>query len=180
VNILVLDGARRCSDYIMSQVHELVKDTSSWPDIDPDAFGVYRSWLYQGTIPVYRTDGELFARCVRLVKAHILADSLSDVDFRHAVRNAIVDDCAESGLSTRGIAIPYQETDGACPVRDFLCHLYRCIGQWYSLDDKLMPQAFIKDLARCPMSNSKTPASSSEVRQHMLAAGQLGPQHTFD
>jgi hypothetical protein len=151
-----------------------------WPDIDSDAFEVYRSWLYQRTIPPYRTNVELSARCIRLVKAHILAESLSDVDFRHAVRSAIVDDCAEIGLSTRTIAIAYKQTDGPCPVRDFLCHLYRCIGQSHSLDDKFMPQAFIRDLAKSRMSNSKTPASAAKVRQHMMTAGQLGPQHTFD
>ena len=162
------------------QSNDLVKDILAWPSIDPDTFEVYRSWLYRQNIPPYHNDFEAPARGIRLIKAHIFVDSLNDFDFRTAVRNAIVDDCAEAGLSTRAVACAYKHTDEACPVRDFLCQLYCCFGQPSSLDDKLMPSAFIKDMAKLRITEAKEVFSAAGIRQQMLAAGQLGPLHTVD
>jgi hypothetical protein len=79
-----------------------VTEISSWPDIDPEAFEVYRSWLYLRDIPRCNTDNEVSARSIRLIKTHRLADELDDEDFRDAVRNAIVDHSVLlSGVATK-------------------------------------------------------------------------------
>jgi hypothetical protein len=153
----------------------MVTETSSWPDIDPEAFEVYRSWLYLRDIPRYITDNEVPARSLRLIKAHRLADELDDKDFCYAVRNAIVDHSTEHGLSAKAIAVAYKLTDGACPLRGFLCSLYHCIGDSGSLTEKSMPQAFLVDLASFRMEVSEALSDVADVRLRLVTAGQLPP-----
>jgi hypothetical protein len=44
-------------------------------ELDPDGFDVYVQWLYTRSIPNYEKDIQQ-ARCIRLIKAHIVGESL--------------------------------------------------------------------------------------------------------
>jgi hypothetical protein len=98
-----------------------------------------------------------------------------DKDFCYAVRNAIVDHSTEHGLSAKAIAVAYKLTDGACPLRGFLCSLYHCIGDAGSLTEKSMPQAFLVDLVSSRMEVSEALLDVVDVRLRLVTAGQLPP-----
>lgn len=129
--------------------------------------------LYVQNIPAHRDDHEVYARSIRLIKAHLLAGRSKNVNFLYAVRNAIVDECTKTGLSTKTISKAYKLSDGTCSLRTFLCHLFVCIADFQSLSNRQVPQAFIIDLAKL---HTTTPDSTATLQERMIATGLLGPQ----
>jgi hypothetical protein len=52
-------------------------------ELDPDGFDVYVQWLYTRNIPSYKYDTqEGRICCIRLIKAHVVGESLQDNEFQ--------------------------------------------------------------------------------------------------
>jgi hypothetical protein len=96
-------------------------------DTDADGFDAYVQWLYGRKIPTYVADkGDVQVRCRRLVKAHIVGDSLGDEDFVKVVRHEIVKDSLEGAytISVDVLNTVYKTTAGPCTLRSFMVCLY--------------------------------------------------------
>jgi hypothetical protein len=78
-------------------------EISTWPDIDPDAFETYSSWLYDGSIPIYPADKSAAALFRRLVKAHSLGEAIKNPEFLVAVQNAILSNKELIPLDARAV-----------------------------------------------------------------------------
>jgi hypothetical protein len=78
-------------------------EISTWPDIDPDAFETYSSWLYDGSIPIYPADKSTAALFRRLVKAHSLGEAIKNPEFLVAVQNAILSNNELIPLDARAV-----------------------------------------------------------------------------
>jgi hypothetical protein len=140
-------------------------------ELDPDGIDVYVQWLYTRSIPSYEKDIQQ-ARCIRLIKAHIVGESLQDTGFQQAIHNEIIEDSLEkeSGMSLEALVLAYKRTDGPCALRRFLIDLYTLQGN----DDWFLnaPRVVLVDLAKSLLEKVKL-QDGEDVWSFMAAAGHI-------
>jgi hypothetical protein len=139
-------------------------------ELNAEAFDVYVQWLYSHSIPAYEADGDINARCVRLIRAHVLSDNLQDTLFQQAVRRELIDEAQH--LDATIIAFAYKHTSGPCPLRRLLVDLYALQGNndWF-LDNSL-PRIILTDLAQSLLDKVKL-QDGEDVWSFMAAAGHI-------
>ncbi|KAF2827383.1 hypothetical protein CC86DRAFT_290608 [Ophiobolus disseminans] len=150
-------------------------ELSSWAMADPDAFEIYYLWRSNGSISADPTKDHAATRCIQLMKANILSGVLNDMEFQHVVRRVIITVSGTHGLHSKVIKFAYKATDGPCALRRFLCEFYLVIWKTQSLENGILPQAFILDVARSRTTERKIPSTVAEIQQHMAGAGHLAP-----
>jgi hypothetical protein len=143
-------------------------------ELDADGFDVYIQWLYGRSIPTYVVDTQDDrARCIRLIKAHIVGEFLQDVDFQQAVRSEIIEDSLENnGMDSAPIVFAYKETSGSCALREFLVDLYALRGDMEWFKDTALPRSVLIDLAQSLLAKIKPP-KDYDVWSCMAAAGHI-------
>ena len=151
-------------------------NTSAFDQLDPDGFEVYVQWLYSQQIPSYKADEARGARCVRLLKAHLVGDTLEDTEFIHAVRNDIVESAMEGGLSYDTIDFAYQHTHKPCALRRFLVDLYALTGDARSLKEGNVSKLFLIDMAQSFMNKSKPEVEGENIWTMLAGEGHI-PGH---
>ena len=139
-------------------------------ELNAEAFDGYVQWLYSHSIPAYEADGDTNARCVRLIRAHILSDNLQDTLFQQAVRRELIDEAQH--LDSTIIAYAYKHTSGPCPLRRFLVDLYALQGNndWFL--DKSLPRVILTDLVQSLLDKAKL-QDGEDVWSFMAAAGHI-------
>jgi hypothetical protein len=105
--------------------------SSTLDQLDPDGFDVYVQWFYSDRIPQYNGDAD--DRVLRLLKAHIVGETLNDAGFINAVRTEIAEIALEArsqtGISYTVIDFTYKHTHEPCRLRSFMCDLYALAGR---------------------------------------------------
>ena len=130
-------------------------------------------WLYSQQIPSYKADNTDSARGVRLLKAHVVGETLEDSAFVDTIRNEIVQSAIESGLGYNVIDFLYQYTHKPCALRRFLVDLYALTGDAQYLITGNVSKLFLIDMATSFMSKSKPVAKEENVWTMLAAAGHI-------
>lgn len=143
------------------------------PDDDPEAFAMYRTWLYSGKLPVlsdesecpnedatstsigWESSADASNKYHTLAYAYVLGERLMDVPFKNAIADTYV-------LYARGIAparrhypsneeicIIYDGTRSDSPIRRLLVDIWYSRGklEWLQTDDEL-PADFLKAVVK--------------------------------
>jgi hypothetical protein len=107
-----------------------------------------------------------------LILAHVVGETLQDVEFQEAVRNEIIENNLESGngMHLIGVVFAYQKTDGPCALRRFLIDLYTLQGNhnWFLI----APRLVLVDLAKSLLEKIKL-QDGEDVWSFMAAAGHI-------
>ncbi|UPX19578.1 uncharacterized protein EKO05_0009837 [Ascochyta rabiei] len=147
--------------------------SSTFDQLDPEGFEVYVQWLYSQQIPSYDADIDANARCIRMLKAHLLGNTVRDQDFLLAVRNEIIETAVEAGLGYNAIDYAYKTTRKPCSLRRFLVDLYALTGDAQSLKEGNVSHLFLIDLAQSFMEKSKNFAEGKDVWSMLVAEGHI-------
>ncbi|PSN62885.1 hypothetical protein BS50DRAFT_577772 [Corynespora cassiicola Philippines] len=142
--------------------------TVDLPEDDPEAFSLYRTWLYTGKLPVLPEHasgapsppgGDPSEESYHvLAYAYVLGERLMDVEFKNAIADAYV-------LYARGAApgkrhypsneeirIIYEGTTEACPLRKLLVDIWYCRGkaEWIEQDPDAqeLPKEFLLEVVK--------------------------------
>lgn len=102
--------------------------------------------LYSHRIPNYVID-TASARCMRMLKAYLLGDTLEDNGFVLGVRREIVDTASEGGLRYEAINFAYKNTQAMC-TRRFLVDLYTLTGNAQWLKEERISTLFLVDMSQ--------------------------------
>ena len=149
--------------------------SSTLDHLDPDGFEVYVQWLYKDRIPHYTGDAD--DRVLRLLKAHVVGETLEDTEFLFNVRKEIVEVALEARDQTRisyaVIDFAYQKTHTPCLLRRFMCDLYAVMGSARSLEDHgNVSRLFLIDMAKSFI-NKSGPDGNPDVRGMMADEGYI-------
>jgi hypothetical protein len=126
-------------------------DATSLPDLDSASFELYLAWLPAQSVPRRAPVETASERCCRLVKWHVLGETVKDKKSQVNLREEIVDTVLEDGraLVAQAIVVARSTTQVGCVTRRFLVHLHVLIGSAAIFDDKAVPRTFILDRAQC-------------------------------
>ncbi|KAJ4359416.1 hypothetical protein N0V95_002163 [Ascochyta clinopodiicola] len=147
--------------------------SSTFDQLDPEGFEVYVQWLYSRRIPSYDADTDANARCMRMLKAHLLGNTLRDQDFLLAVRNEIVEAAMEAGLGYNTVDFVYKNTQKPCSLRKFIVDLYALTGDAQLLKEGNVSHLFLIDMAQSFMRKSKNFAEGEDVWSMLVAEGHI-------
>lgn len=129
------------------------------PEDDPDAFSLYRTWVYSGKLAILPDkDCDLNSTTERyhtLAYAYVLGERLLDTDFKNAIADAYV--LYARGIppsrryypSNEEIRIIYEGTREESPIRQLLVDIWYCRGkaEWLEKDADL-PREFLTNVVR--------------------------------
>ncbi|KAF2444321.1 hypothetical protein P171DRAFT_485776 [Karstenula rhodostoma CBS 690.94] len=140
--------------------------TISLSDHDPDAFALWRTWIYTGKLailpdPPLAPDSSLDERTAHyavLAHAYILGDYLVDVPFMNAVADVYVlnargiDGSRALYPSNEEIGVLYDGTSPDSPIRKLLVDIwmYRGKVEWLETEaeDGVLPREFLVEVVR--------------------------------
>lgn len=130
----------------------------SLPDDDPDAFALYRTWIYSGKLAISpdvpfsaETADERDAHYSTLAYAYVLGERLLDIAFKNAIADVYVlnargHEGMRSQYPTRDdIRTLYDGTGPGSPIRRLLVDIWVCRGkvEWLEEDDDILPREFL-------------------------------------
>ncbi|KAF3004976.1 hypothetical protein E8E13_008124 [Curvularia kusanoi] len=144
----------------------------TFDQLDPEGFEVYIQWLYLYEISDHAAD-TADGHCVRLIKAYLVGDILSDSEFLLVVRNEIVETAVENGLSYSAIAFTYNNTHEPCALRRFLVDLYTLTGSMEQLKGGHVSHLFLVDMAQSFMVKSKEAVGKEYIRAQLAGEGRF-------
>ncbi|KAF9701047.1 hypothetical protein EKO04_000471 [Ascochyta lentis] len=147
--------------------------SSTLDQLDPEGFEVYVQWLYSHQIPSYGSDKDANARCIRMLKAHLLGNTIKDNDFLLAVRNEIVETAVEAGLEYSAIDFAYKNTLKPCSLRQFLVDLYALTGDAQSLKEGNVSHLFLIDMVQSFIGKSRNLSEGADVWSMLVAEGHI-------
>lgn len=154
------------------------------PEDDPEAFSLYRTWLYSGKLAVFAHNGHSSSdseqepeRQPTLAYAYVLGERFMDTEFKNDIADAYV--LAARGVVKRGyptneeIRILYDGTREDSPIRQLLVDIWYTRGkvEWIEKDADL-PKEFlasvVKELlrVRIGVENLSRPWKNSHEQYH--------------
>ncbi|KAF9731628.1 hypothetical protein PMIN04_008634 [Paraphaeosphaeria minitans] len=138
--------------------------TISLSDHDPDAFALWRTWIYTGKLailpdpPLPDSNDERTAHYAVLAHAYILGDYLVDIPFMNAIADVYVlnargvDSARTLYPSNEEIGVLYDGTSPDSPIRRLLVDIwmYRGKPDWLEreVDGGVLPREFLVEVVR--------------------------------
>lgn len=141
--------------------------TTKYTALDPEAFEVYYQWLYSARFPIYNADKkDPDARCLRLLKSHLLGSKLDDAIFQKAVVKEIIRTALSNTAVIRCTAVryAYKSTTGPCILREFMVDMYAICAPSTSLKDESFPHEFVRDLAQALLDSRREEKRDAKER----------------
>ncbi|OAF99584.1 uncharacterized protein CC84DRAFT_366074 [Paraphaeosphaeria sporulosa] len=137
----------------------------SLSDHDPDAFALWRTWIYTGKLAILPdpplpsdSNDERTAHYAVLAHAYILGDYLVDIPFMNAIADVYVlnargiDGARALYPSNEEIGVLYDGTSPDSPIRRLLVDIwmYRGKPEWLEreVDEDVLPREFLVEVVR--------------------------------
>lgn len=141
--------------------------SSTLKNLDPDGFEVYVQWLYSSQIPDHASE-TVDESVLRLLKAHIVGNTIADSGFLRAVRIKIAEIAIaarkQTGMSYAAIEFVYQNTHEPCAIRKFMVDLYIVTGAQEVLKDHgNVSRLFLIDMAESYMQRSQPRRGDADI-----------------